>query len=147
MVLGESSSHSARQKMTSVLWSHVTWHLHKCSHAKCAGLTCYSGVRIIPPNPLRKQLEATFSILQARYSCNTAQTITTTHLCLIIALFRIKTGNFLVRDRHEVERVCGHAHSMDCFSNLAAQLRLFSLTLAGQIWYWYWSLLLWSFFG
>lgn len=147
MVSGESSSHSARQKNDiSPLKSR---HLALTQIQSCK--MCWANMLLRGSDnstkPLRKQLEATFSILQARYSCNTAQAITTTHLCLIIALFRIKTGNFLVRDRHEVERVCGHAHSTDCFSNLPAQLRLFSLTLAEQIWYWYWSLLLWSFLG
>jgi hypothetical protein len=50
---------------------------------------------------LRKQFGVTFTMPQARYSRNREQAIHTTHLHLTIALFRIKTGNFLVRDRHE----------------------------------------------
>lgn len=78
-----------------------------------------------PVERLRKQFGVTFTMLQARYPHNRKWAINTTHLHLIIALFQIKTSNFLVRDRNEVERECGNVRSLDRFCNLPAWLHLF----------------------
>lgn len=72
-------------------------------------------------------------MLQASYSCHRGQTINMTHLYSVIALFQIKTSNFLVRDRHAVERrEGGHLDSSASFCNLKSHLQLFCLNEDGR---------------